>query len=186
MFKKDIFIEKIVRRSLGPFEIFIKTMVFITTAVVFLVINMIPLIFYPNIMTILFGISLGFLYLGYRLFISVNSEYEYSLTNDEFTVERIIAKRKRSHVFTANVKNFDIVAPVDSQEYFDALNSEVLLFDYSSGKAGSDMWFLLTEQNGKRKIIVFEFDVQFIEGFRKYIPRRVSQINPMKLEKSND
>ncbi|MDO5559596.1 MAG: hypothetical protein Q4F95_08365 [Oscillospiraceae bacterium] len=52
-------------------------------------------------------LAVGAVYAGIYLSANFDVEYEYSVTNGEFDLDKILAKRKRMHMLTAEVKNFE-------------------------------------------------------------------------------
>jgi len=170
---KDVFIEKIVERKNGPFELFIKIMSVLSFLTVAALLNSITFILRVNFLGITIALTLGLAYLTYRLIRSVDSEFEYAITNDEFTIDRIVAKTKRKRIFSASCKDFTLSAAVDSDHYVKALAGEVALFDYSSRSGISPLWFFCIRQKNINKIIIMDFDPRFVEVFRRYNPRKV-------------
>jgi len=171
---KDLFLEKIVTRKKGPLEFFIEVMIILTLITIIIVMNIIVIGVLPQILGLSILISAGLIYISYRLFTSLNTEYEYSLTNDELSIDRIIARRKRKQVFSASSKSFDRVAPISDPEYVSKLEAAKSFVDYSSGGPRESQWFLSLNQNGMNKVILIDFDERFIEVFRRYNPRNVS------------
>lgn len=179
---KDVFVEKIITHKKGPLELFIRFMIIITTITVILTINILALFVAPEFSPFAFMVSFGLIYLAYRLFISMNIEYEYSLTNDEFNVECITAKRKRKQVFYASCKTFDRVAPLSDPEYIHKLEASTAIHDYSSSSSREVTWYIALNHNGRNRIILFDYDDRFIEVFRRYNPRKVAAVPAEKTE----
>ena len=99
---RDVFIEEIVKKKKEPLDwlkIIAILVLCLALAVAFLFLGM----FFP-FCWVLAGLSI---YFGY-FFISRRSiEFEYSLTNDTFDVDKIIAKRTRKRLISTSCKNFD-------------------------------------------------------------------------------
>ncbi len=179
---KDIFLEKIVTHKKGLPEFFIRFMIIVTTITVVVAINILALIAAPELSPFTAMISFGLIYIAYRLFISTNVEYEYSLTNDELNIERITAKRKRKQVFYASCKSFDRVAPISDPEYIHKLESSTAIHDYSSSASRDDTWYIALNYQGRNRILLFDLDDRFIEVFRRYNPRNVAALPIKKTE----
>ena len=179
---KDIFLEKIIAHKKGPLEFFVRVMMIITTVTVILTINILALLAAPEFSPFAFMVSFGLIYLAYRLFVSTNIEYEYSLTNDDFNVESIIAKRKRKQVFNVSCKKFDRVAPLSDPEYIQKLESSTAIHDYSSSSSRDATWYIAVNHKGRNRIILFDYDDRFIEVFRRYNPRKVAAVPTIKTE----
>ncbi|MBN1891722.1 MAG: hypothetical protein JW780_02995 [Clostridiales bacterium] len=179
---KDVFFEKLVTHKKGPLELFIRFMIIITAFTVITTINLVVLFYIPELLPLALMVSFGMIYLAYRLFSSVNLEYEYSLTNDEFSVDSIVAKRKRKHVFSASCKDFERVAPISDPEYIGHLESTKAIRDYSSSGSRESTWYIALNYGGRKMIILFDYDERFINAFRRYNPRKVSTIQVSQTE----
>ncbi|NLT11158.1 MAG: hypothetical protein GXY06_01935 [Clostridiaceae bacterium] len=178
---KDIFIEKIVARKNGPFELFIKILSVLSFITISVFLNSITFLIRVNFLGISIAITIGLAYLTYRMIRSVDSEFEYAIVNDEFTIDRIVAKTKRKRMFSASCKDFSLSAAVDSDHYVSALEKNVALFDYSSRSGTSPLWFFCIRQKNVDKLIIIDFDPRFVEVFRRYNPRKVHYVEETEL-----
>ena len=176
---KDVFIEKIIARKNGPFELFIKILSVLSFLTVAVFINSITFLLRVNFLGLTIAITLGLAYLTFRLIRSVDSEFEYSITNDEFTIDRIVAKTKRKRIFSSSCRDFSLSAAVDSDHYVEALEKDVALYDFSSRDAISPLWFFCIRQKNIEKLVIIDFDPRFVEVFRRYNPRKVHYIAEM-------
>ena len=109
---RDVFIEEIVKKKKEPLD-WLKSIAILVLclalAVGFLFLGM----FFP-FCWVLAGLSI---YFGY-FFISRRSiEFEYSLTNDTFDVDKIIAKRTRKRLISTSCKNFDDFGQYHPEEH---------------------------------------------------------------------
>ena len=61
-------------------------------------------------------------------------EYEYLFVNGEMDIDMVMAKSKRKKAKTVNIREADLVAPLDSHrlDYYNS-NSKMKTLDYSSG-----------------------------------------------------
>lgn len=178
---KDVFLEKLISHKKGPLELILRFMIIISAFTAIVATIFVVLFYIPELLPLALMVSFGLIYLAYRLFSSINLEYEYSLTNDEFSVDSIIAKRKRKHVFSASCKDFDRVAPISDSEYIGHLESTKAIRDYSSGSR-EDTWYIVLNYGGRKMIILFDYDERFITAFRRYNPRKVSTIQVSQTE----
>ncbi len=179
---KDIFLEKIITRKKGPFEFFISFMIILTLITIIVILNILAIGLIPQLLGLSFLISFGLIYLAYRLFTSLNTEYEYSVTNDEFSVDRIIAKRKRKQIYSSSCKAFERVAPISDSGYVGKLESAKAFLDFSSGGPRELTWYISLSQSGVNKVILIDYDERFIEVFRRYNPKSVVAVTTEKTE----
>jgi hypothetical protein len=166
----DTFIEKLVARK--------KTAVdFIIIALVVLVMLFALFVFFMTNIRIGMGIDLllvvGLIYLGIRLITSRSVEYEYIVTNGDLDIDMIVAKRKRKRIFSANCKEFEIVAPVKSSSFSQQAHDVKNRIDAASSVDSPDAYFIALTQNNNKTLVVFEPDERMLKNFRIYIPRKV-------------
>lgn len=120
-----------------------------------------------------FIIIAGIAYLGFRLISSKNVEYEYVVTNGDLDIDKIISKRKRKRIFSANCKEFDIVAPVKSDSYDRSVQEIKKKIDASGNIDSPDAWFVTLNYKGEKTVVIFEPDERMLKNFKIYIPRKV-------------
>ncbi len=63
----------------------------------------------PFILIITFAVIYG----AYYLISGLSVEYEYAVTNDEMDIDKIIARRKRSHLITVDIRKFEAFGVLD-------------------------------------------------------------------------
>lgn len=174
---QDVFIEKIVKRKWGSKEMAISlggTFLAVVLIVVFLLLSVFigqQILFY--LLTIA-AFAIG--YLAYRLLTGMRYEYEYSVTNDELTIDKIIARRKRKRMYNGSCKQFTLMAPVNSDEYNQSLKQNPKMLDYRSGEDPKAGWFILTRKDNLDTMICFEPDERFINAFRRFNPRVIKKV----------
>lgn len=52
------------------------------------------------------------MYLGLRFYNNTNIEYEYTVTGDQLDIDKIINKKKRKHMLTVCIKDFESFGPL--------------------------------------------------------------------------
>lgn len=119
---------------------------------------------------VLGGLSLFF---GYFFISRRTVEFEYSLTNDLIDVDKIIAKRNRKRLVSANCKNLESFGRFDPDEH--ALKTyEKKVFACTSPKA-SDLWYFVVKgSNEGNTLLVFNGNERLLEGFKAQLPRHMS------------
>jgi len=162
----DVFIEKLIKRRKSPADVaYMFLLLFIAFGIshfVFLFISgLAPLII------------AGLMFLTYYLISMRNIEYEYIVTNGDIDIDMIVNQRKRKRVFTANCKDFEVVARVNSDQYTKQIRETKNVLNFTSRNSNADVWFIYLIQNGMPMVILFEPDERMIDGFRTFIPRKV-------------
>ncbi len=101
-----------------------------------------------------------------------NLEYEYAVTNGDLDIDMIIAKRKRKRLFSANCKDFEILARVSHEKFNEAKNIANKIIAVSS-KDSQDIYFLTMHYKEARTLVLFEPDERMLKAFKTYIPKKV-------------
>jgi len=168
----DTFMEKLVTKKKSIADRLITAGIILGTILLILVVLMIQILQELGISLI---IVVGIAYLGYRLLTSRNVEYEYIVTNGDLDIDKIISRRKRKRIFSANCKEFDIVAPVKSDSFSRSSQEIKNRIDASSSIDSPDAWFVTLNYKGEKTIVIFEPDERMLKNFKIYIPRKVLQ-----------
>lgn len=162
----DTFMEKIVAKKKEPLDFLLIAAVIIAA------------IFVTFFLSSLLRGFFAFIFIaaayGVYLFIkSRNIEYEYIVTNGDLDIDMIIARGKRKRIFSSNCKEFDIIAPVKSNEYnhnVQSINKKIMA---ASSMQSENVYFAVLTYKGDKTVIFFEPDNRMLENFKTFIPRKV-------------
>ncbi len=168
----DTFMEKLVTKKKSMADHLITVGIVLAAMLLIMIVLIIPVLQELGISLI---IAAGIAYLGYRLLSSRNVEYEYIVTNGDLDIDKIVSRRKRKRIFSANCKEFDIVAPVRSDSYNRSSQEIKKKIDASSSTASTDAWFASLNYKGEKTIVIFEPDERMLRNFKIYIPRKILQ-----------
>lgn len=167
----DIFTEQIVKRrfsgkdwmiclgaSLGAF-VLIYISIFIL-----LPLTMMPLIPLVVIAGCIYGI--------YWVYSLRNLEFEYSVTNGDLTVDKIINKRRRKRVISFDVRNAEEMGKYDANRMAQRELDKRLIA--SETETGENAWYILarTPKYG-RTLLVFSPDEKVLDGIKAGLPRQL-------------
>lgn len=105
---------------------------------------------------------------AYKLISGFNIEYEYSITNGEIDIDKIIAQRKRVHMLTAEVKSFTEFGKYESVN--DSFSGTTVKAD----GADEEAFFaeFKSEDYGETRLI-FSPDEKFMKCIKLYLPRNI-------------
>lgn len=123
---------------------------------------------FPAILAILVcGVYLGIKFQGV--------EYEYSFTNGDFDVDKIMAKRKRKSLVEINQKQIKVMAPYTAEYESETKEYNVSsVIDASAHKNAANRWFMIYEdKDGKYVFLVFQPSKRFREAMQKYMRSRI-------------
>jgi len=107
----DIFVEKLVKKKLDGNDMLI---IGGSIALAVVVISAIILFLGPYGASLI--LCLAVVYLTYMVISSRRIEYEYAFTNGELDIDKIVNKRKRENLISANCREFEIFAKADSDK----------------------------------------------------------------------
>lgn len=160
----DIFMEKLIRRKRTPRDyLIVATVIYISLGINFIAL-MVPLI---RVFTVALAV--------YSIYFTIKRtyvEYEYSLTNNELEIDKIVAKKNRSRLFTANCKDFEMFGRTDHSKYNDVKTIEKKIIAIVS-KESKNIYFAVLQFEGTRTLLLFEPDERMVECITSCIPRKV-------------
>lgn len=158
----DFYAEKLVKKKKTAKDTIIRLLMVVLTVVAVLSIFIIP-----------FGILLVLLMIGLDILIfrSLDVEYEYQYINGDLDIDKIMHKERRKNVFTANIKDMELLAPSGTPQLNNFGNASV--YDYTSGLGNAPVYEMIIAENGITKRVLFEPDEKMVEGIWMQAPRKV-------------
>ena len=107
------------------------------------------------------------------LFRRTRLQYDYSVYDGMFTVSAVYGGRSRQALYEVELKKVELIAP-DDGTYSDRLEQ------YSPEKeqdatfsGGENRYFMLYEDGGKRAVLYFEGELEFVRVMRRYNAKTV-------------
>ncbi|MDR1117548.1 MAG: DUF6106 family protein [Oscillospiraceae bacterium] len=165
----DVFVEQIVERKPDAKANLIK--IGIALAAILLP----STVLFFGVLRFIFPVTLGLCCWGAFLMIrKQNVEYEYSFTNGELDVDKILGRRMRRHVLSVRVRQFDILAPMTG-EYRDEYEARTIqrTEDASTSPKSPDRWFArFTDDAGAVTLLIFEPNERMREAMKGLIPHK--------------
>ncbi|HHW57779.1 MAG TPA: hypothetical protein GXX15_08985 [Clostridia bacterium] len=165
----DIFIEKLVKKQKTSKDTLFSIGVVVATLII--VFGVIPLI--PIVKNFLIFFLFLFGYLAHYLIRSRNIEFEYSLTNSELDVDKIIDQKRRKHVISVDCRDFEIMARVNSDRFTQDIKTIKNRIEAVSSMSSPDVYFAVFEDKGIKTVLFFEPNEKMIETIGRYIPRKL-------------
>ncbi len=158
----EFYTEQLVKRKQGAKEIMMKIMLVVMVIVAL-----------PTIVTFTFGLVIFIAVVGFAVFAytRLDVEFEYLYFNGDLDVDIIYRKMKRKKVFSMNVSDMEILAPIDAMEvkHYQKLRT----FDYSSGSNSGNEYVMILSNNGQKARIIFEPNEKIVEDLYWRAPRKV-------------
>ncbi|MFV9568232.1 hypothetical protein [Thermoanaerobacter mathranii] len=165
----DAFIEKLVKRQKTSKDTLFSIGVVIAALII--VFGVIPLI--PIVRNLWIFFLFLFAYLAYYLIRSRNIEFEYSLTNSELDVDKIIDQKKRKHVISVDCRDFEVMAKINSDKFTQDIKTIKNRIEAVSSMSSPDVYFAVFEDKGLKTVLFFEPNEKMIEVIARYIPRKL-------------
>lgn len=169
MQKSDVFNEQLVSRKQNKMDT-IKKVGIIIGGLVLIVLSSAIKILATFLLPLVVIIIVVELYLLRRF----NIEYEYTFTNGDLDIDKIINKSKRKHVLTISVNDILVMVPVNNSDYAKEVEDYTKLYDFSSGTVKENTYAAIIRSgtDGKIKFII-EPNEKMFKAIRSYIPRKI-------------
>lgn len=166
----DIFFEKIVARK-KDFKDTLMIIGLVAAAIVAIVaVNTIQVVAQLGIG---FALAVGFIYLAYRLITKRSIEFEYIVTNGDIDIDLIEFRRKRKRVFSANCKDFELLAKASGEAFEKSYSSVPKKLMAASSLKATNAWYFIATYKNERHIVVFEPDERMLGNFKLLIPLKI-------------
>mgnify|MGYP000338766687 FL=1 len=120
-----------------------------------------------------FIIAAAIVYFMYQFITSSNIEYEYIVTNGDLDIDKIINRRRRKRIFSANCKDFEILAKLKgglNDRRIQNINSKIMAV---SSINSENVFFAILNYKGERTVVFFEPDEKMLNSFKLFIPRKI-------------
>lgn len=115
-------------------------------------------------------VACGIIYIGYILSGKYEVEYEYTVTNGELDIDKIIAKSKRKGLISVNVKTFESFGKYDDAQE----EQEGITVVIAVGQCDCEMYcadFVHSEQGRMR--LIFTPNENVLEAIKPFLPRNI-------------
>ena len=169
----DIFVEQMVTKNKNMKDYIRIVLCLIASFALIFAVIMSPGI--PGIGAIVFTICVGLIYLMYRLICNTNLEYEYCFTNGNLDVDVIINARSRKNMIDLNTRKIEIMATRKNRAFNLNMQDRSLKKIYACTDLNAeDLCFMIyIDDNGSRKMLLFNPNEEIKEGIRRYNPQKV-------------
>ncbi len=159
--------EYLVKRKKGAAEIALAVLIYLVAFAI-----AVTCVTFLNIGGIQLLIAVAIFYGGYKLSVSFNREYEYTVTENFVDVDVIYNATNRKRLISFSMKDVLVIAPVKSDEYNKYASGDYKKIDASTRHKDADVYFAAVEKNGKF-LVKIELPKDALEHLRKYAPSKV-------------
>ena len=162
----DVFKEQIVKRQSTSKDMAIRVCLFVAV----FMLGFVAILFAGGAVGVIVMFAGGFG--AFYLMGFLNVEYEYVFTNGELDIDVIYDRSRRKRVFSANVKDFEIMAHVEDRTHEHSFSAVQEVLDYSSGIVGLESYAFIATQKGKKSKIIIEPNEKMLKAISGVLTRR--------------
>ncbi len=168
----DIFNEQIIKKSKSPLDVLVLMLIYLAGLTVGALLILFGLTVAPAFIFTFIIFACVVFYFTIKIANNINTEYEYSVTNNIFDVDKIIAKSRRKRLVSIDIKNIDDVGVYDAQRFtgktFDLTVKAV-------GNPNEDgILYIVTRHPTKGKtLVIFQPNEKIISALKKSLPYNI-------------
>lgn len=170
---QDVFIEYMVKAQSSGKVVILKILIVLAAIIVSVLAFMLSML--PALQAFSFiGMLLAFgaIYGAYYLITAMNIEYEYSITNGEMDVDKIVSQRKRTRLCTVKLREVEAFGKYKAEDHTNK-TYEKKVFACDS-VANPDLWYCVSRVTGKGQVfLVFNANEKMMTAIKKYIPKPI-------------
>ncbi len=179
----DVFFEQIIKKKQNALQKFLK-IGFIVTAIILIVFVLFYAVLlmgsgnpkYSIVASLLLLACFGIGYLTRWYVKRLYLEYEYSITNGDFDIDRIIGKAKRERIISTNCKDFEEFGVYDENTIKRFENREFDSKVIAANLAESPLYYaVVTHKTAGSVLIVIQPNERILGALKKFIPKAVSK-----------
>lgn len=165
----DLYTEVIVKKKTTPLDILGKALLIAGTVLSALACLFTTLGLIAFILLVLFVIA------DYLVMPNFDVEYEYLYVNGELDIDKIMSRQKRKRVYSADIKELEIMAPTQSHALDSYRNRQGLkTYDFSSREADHKTYTMILKKEKGLERVVFEPNDIVLRDMKRVAPREVN------------
>ncbi len=165
----DIFNEQIIKKTKSPLEVLLLLLLYVAGLTIGALLIFFGLVLAPTFIFTFIIIAAVVFYFTIKLGNNLNFEFEYSVTNNLFDVDKIIAKSRRKRLVSMDIKNIDDIG-VYSPEKFNGRKFD-LTINAVGNPANEGIIYIVTRHPTKGKtLLIFQPNEKIIGALKKSLP----------------
>lgn len=164
----DIFIEQLVKRKKTSKDALIIMGLILSFFVIIALAWILAIYVNPYFLMVGFFLLLGNCYVFWYFFTARNQEYEYIVTNNNLTIDRVIAKRKRKNVISIDLRKVEDMSQIKKRE-FNFKKYDKILYTGET-EFGKEQYQLAVKTNKYgNTVIIFAPNQKVLDAMRPYL-----------------
>ena len=118
--------------------------------------------------------AIAFAIIAYFVIPMFDLEYEYLYMDREISIDKIMSKEKRKHVYNVDLNKMEFMAPVTSHELDSYKARNLKVYDYSSRKEDAKVYSIVYEAGAEGTVLVnIEPNGEMLRAIKNVFPRKV-------------
>ena len=115
--------------------------------------------------------------LAYFFLPTLDIEYEYLYIDKEISIDKIMSKEKRKHVYTVDLNKMDVIAPFNSHELDSHKARGAKVYDYTSREEDAKVYSIVYAAGDEGTVLVnIEPNEEMLRAIRNVFPRKVIEV----------
>lgn len=167
----DIFVEQLVTREKTAKDTMINFLMIMSIVVILALGLVLGAINFYFIMVSLFAAAFD-VYACWYVITGRNQEFEYIITNNNLTIDRVMAKRRRKHVINVNIKNIKEMHKIKSKKLDDSSVKKIIYAGKTENGADEYQALVKTEKYGDA-IIIFSPNEKTLAAMKSFLAQNV-------------
>lgn len=165
----DLYTEIIVKRKKTPKDTILKALLIAATVLAVLAALFTTLGLIAFIVAVALGIA------DFFLIPTFDVEFEYLYVNGELDIDKIMSKQKRKRVYSADIKNLELLAPTNSHA-LDSYNrrQDLKTLDFSSRDEQNKSYTMIIKGEKGLERVIFEPNEIILKDMKRVAPREVN------------
>jgi hypothetical protein len=123
---------------------------------------------------VLFVGAIAFAIIAYFVLPMFDLEYEYLYIDKEISIDKIMSKEKRKHVYTVDLNKMELIAPATSHELDSYKARNLKTYDFSSHQDDAKVYSIVYEAGAEGTVLVdIEPNGEMLRAIKNVFPRKV-------------
>ena len=162
----ESYVECLVARKTGPFNVFLKGLLFAVVAICIIL-----GLFSGSMIIMILAIAVG---VGaYFLLPMLDIEYEYLYLDREITIDKIMSKQRRKRVAVYDIGKMELLAPENSHEFDSYRARNVKVYDYGSNMPDHKAYLMAYHDEKEECLVKFEPNEEMLKCIKQVAIRKV-------------
>ena len=171
----DIFIEEIVQRKRTLKQLAATIGIILLSVLVAFVLIVVVSSVAPFLASFVPLLVVGVFYFAYRLAVSQNVEFEYSMVNTEIDVDKIVNRRNRKKLTSVRVTGLEAhgVCGTEQGDFNRYLSDVSVKKIYAAAEKNSESnYFVVYFSDSVKNMLIFSPSEKIVKNIEKFNPRR--------------